>query len=197
MTFAFRLTKWMLAVCFCLSMSLSAQSRQAPQLTPCVVEDIDTPTMPVCVIQNRGDGLYIPKKYWMHPSFNRYGLSGFLIQSIGFVYVNRSGRVVIRDVAMMDNGIDDFHHGLVRINRGRMWGYADPLGRIIVPLKYSCALNYKDKDEDIGPLVCVGCRIEQQGDYQACVGGTWFHVDSRGSVASAPSPQPLSSKPLH
>ena len=163
-------------------------------MSPCVVEDLGTPTMPACVIQPHDDGLYIPKKYWMHPSFNRYGLSGFWIQSFGRVYINRSGRVVIRDVAMMDNGLDDFHHGLVRINRDQMWGYADSSGRIVVPLKFSCALNYKDKDEDIGPLVCVGCRAEQQGDYKACVDGTWFRVDSHGNVASVPSPQPQSAK---
>jgi hypothetical protein len=45
-------------------------------------------------------------------------------------------------------------------------------------------------------LVCLGCRIEQQGDYRACVDGTWFHVDSDGNVASTPSPRPLSAKSL-
>jgi len=160
-----------------------------------VVEDIDTPVMPDCVIQTRNGALYVPKNYWMHPSFNRYGLSGFLIQSFGSVYINRSGRIVIRDVAFMDNGLDQFHHGLVRVNRDQMWGFADPSGRIVVPLKYSCALNYKDQYQDVGPLVCVGCRIEQQGDYHGCVDGTWFHVDSHENIASSPSPGPLSAKP--
>jgi hypothetical protein len=194
MTSASHFTNTLLAICFGFSVPLSAQSPHTPRESPCVVEDIDTPTMPACVIQTRGDGLYIPKRYWMHSSFNRYGLSGFWIQSFGRVYINRSGRILIRDVALMDNGLDDFHHGLVRINRDQMWGYADPSGRIVVPVKYSCALNYKDKYEDIGPFVCVGCRIEQQGDYQACVDGTWFSVDSHGNVASTPSPQPLSAK---
>jgi hypothetical protein len=194
MSLAFRLTMPLLTACFSLSIPLSAaQSPRSPQGPPCVVEDIDTPTLPACVIQAHKDALYIPKKYWMHPSFNRYGLSGFWIQSFGRVYINRSGRIVIRDVAFMDNGPDDFRHGLVRINRDQMWGYADPAGRIVVPLKYSCALNYKDKYEDIGPLVCVGCRIHLQGDYHVCAGGTWFHVDSHGGLA--PSPRPLSAKP--
>lgn len=194
MSLAIRLASPLLAACFGLSISQStAQSPRIPQEPLCVVVDIDTPTMPACVIQTRNDALYIPKKYWMHPFFNRYGLSGFFIQSFGRVYINRSGRVVIRDVALMDNGLDEFHHGLVRINRNQMWGYADPSGRIVVPLKYSCALNYKDKYQDIGPLVCVGCRVEQQGDYEACVDGTWFHVDGHGNFES--SPRPLSAKP--
>jgi hypothetical protein len=93
----------------------------------------------------------------------------------------------------MDNGIDDFHHGLVRIDRDQMWGYADPSGRIVVPLKYSCALNYRGKYQDVGPLVCVGCRVQQQGDFRACADGAWFHVDSYWNLA--PSSGPLSAKP--
>jgi hypothetical protein len=183
-----------IAACFGVLMQLSAaEIPRSGQEATCVVEDIDTPTMPACVVQSRDNSFYIPKKYWLHASFNRYGLSGFWIQSFGRVYINRSGRIVIRDVAFMDNGLDDFHHGLVRINRDGMWGYADPSGRNVVPVKYSCALNFKDKYDDIGPLVCVGCRIEQQGDYQACVEGTWFHVDRHGNLA--PSPHPLSAKP--
>jgi hypothetical protein len=156
----------------------STRAAKAPRKVPCVVEDIDAPTMPACVGQSRNGALFIPKKYWMHPAFNRYGLSAFTIDSFGAVYVNRSGCIVIRDVAFMDNGPDDFHHGLVRINRNGMWGYADSSGQIVIPLKYSCALNYRDKYDDIAPLVCVGCRVEQQGEHHACLDGQWFRVDS-------------------
>jgi len=124
----------------------------------------------------------------MHPSFNRYGLSPFFIESFGRVYVNRTGRIIIRGVAFMDNGTDDFHHGLVRINRGGMWGFADPTGRIVVPVKFSCALNYADSYQNIGPIVCVGCHDEQQGEYNACVGGHWFLTDRHGHLTPAPNP---------
>jgi hypothetical protein len=194
MSLAFRSAGPLLAAFLSLSIPLSAaQANRSPHEPPCVVEDIDTPTMPACVVQAHNDSLSIPKKYWMHPAFNRYGLAPFTILSFGRVYINRSGRIVIRDVAFIDNGPDDFHHGLVRINRDQMWGYADSSGRIVVPVKYSCALNYKDKYDDVGPLVCVGCRMEQQGDYHACVDGSWFHVDAHGRLK--PSPRPLSAKP--
>jgi len=173
----------------------TAQSLRSPQESPCVVEDIDTTTLPACVIQARNDALFIPKKYWMHPTFNRYGLSPFTIQSFGHVYINHTGRIVIRDVATIDNGPDDFHHGLVRINHDQMWGYADPSGRIVVPVKYSCALNYKDKYQDYGPLVCSGCRLEKQGEYTSCLGGQWFQVDIHGHLEPAPSPVPESKTP--
>lgn len=175
-----------------LAHSLGAYAQPSTK-TPCVVEDMQYPMMPACVIQTRNGDLYIPKKYWMYPNFNRYGLAAFTIPTFGRVYVNRSGRIIIRNVALMDNFPDDFHHGLVRINHDNLWGYADPSGRIVVPVKYSCALNFKDKYDDIGPLVCEGCRIERQGEYQGCVDGKWFHVDVRGKLE--PSARPLSAKP--
>jgi len=194
MSYAGRFTIPPIVACFIVLIApVAAQSPVSQKAPPCVIKDVEGPVMPSCVIQARNNALYIPMRFWNHTTFNRYGLSAFWIESLGRVYINRSGRVVIRDVALMDNGPDDFHHGLVRINRDQMWGYADPSGRIVVPVKYSCALNYKDKYQDIGPLVCVGCRMEQQGDYHACVDGTWFHVDSQGSLTS--SARPLSATP--
>jgi hypothetical protein len=191
MSLAYRLAISLVAAWFGVLMPPTmAQSLRSPRESPCVVEDIDEPSMPACVVQAQNDAFYIPKKYWMHPTFNRYGLSAFTIQSFGRVYINHSGRIVIRDVAMIDNGPDDFHHGFVRINRDEMWGYSDPSGRIVVPVKYSCALNYKDQYQDYGPLVCSGCRLEKQGEYGSCLGGQWFQVDSHGHLKPASSPVP-------
>ena len=120
----------------------------------------------------------------MHRAFNRYGLSSLTIEAFGRVYINRTGRIVIRNVGLIDNGPDVFHHGLVRVNRDEMWGYADPSGRIVVPVKYSCAIN----SEGIGPLVCVDCRTEQEGEYQACPYGHWLHTDSFGHLTPSHAP---------
>ena len=57
--------------------------------------------------------------------------------SFGRVYVDRSGRIVTRDVGFKDNAPDEFHHGLVRIERDGKWGYADPSGRIVVLMSRS------------------------------------------------------------
>ena len=159
-------------------------SAQTAKQASCVVEGIDMPTMPPCVVQARNGTLFIPKKYWTHPEFNRYGLSTLTIESFGRVYINRSGRIVIRNVALMDNAPDEFHHGLVRVNREAMWGYADPSGRIVVPVKYSCAINF----EDIGPLICIGCRMEQMDDHRACHGGNWFQTDASGHLTPSHAP---------
>ena len=157
--------------------------------TPCVVEDKDTPTMPRCVIESHHGALVIPRRYWMYPSFNKYGLAAFTILSFGRVYIDRDGRIVVRDVAFMDSGPDDFHHGLVRIERDGMWGYADPSGHIVVPMKYSCALNCKDQYADVGPFLCVGCRMKKHGEYEDCVGGKWFLTDRTGRLTPAAPPR--------
>jgi WG containing repeat len=125
----------------------------------------------------------------MHPSFNEYGLAAFTILSFGRVYINRTGRIIIRDVAFFDNGPDDFHHGLVRIERDGKWGYADPTGRIVVPMQYSCALNYKDQYTDIGPILCVGCHSQKVGEYTDCDGGKWFRTDPHGTLTPTSPPK--------
>ena len=78
-----------------LVLSIPVRSQVAPR-SPCVVADIDTPTMPACVIRSQHGGMFIPSRYWMHPAFNQYGLAPFTIQSFGRVYVNRRGRIVIQ-----------------------------------------------------------------------------------------------------
>jgi len=188
MSLANRFARLLFAVCLWGAAAPQMIASSPATQAPCIVEDMDTAMMPACVIQSRGAGLYIPRKYWMHPSFNRYGLAVFTIQSFGNVYINRNGRIVIRDVAWIDNGPDDFHHGVVRINRDGKWGFADPSGRMVVPAKYSCATNFRDQFQDYGPLVCVGCRMERRGEYESCLGGQWFHADSHGQLTPAHGP---------
>jgi hypothetical protein len=157
---------------------------QSVKPAPCAVVDIGTPTLPACVVHSGKGVQFVPKRYWLHAVFNRYGLAPFTIESFGRVYIDRSGRIVIRDVALMDNGPDEFHHGLIRVHRDDMWGYADSSGRLVVPVKYSCALN----SADIGPLVCVGCHDQRAGEYTACRDGQWFRTDAKGKLSPSPAP---------
>jgi hypothetical protein len=89
----------------------------------------------------------------------------------------------------MDNATDEFHHGVVRLERNGRWGYADSSGQIIVPMQYSCALNYKDQYTDIGPLICNGCRSELHGEYKDCAKGQWFLVDGHGNLTPTTRPR--------
>lgn len=161
---------------------------QSEKPAVCQVEDADVYFRPSCVVQIHHGHPFIKKKYLKYMTFNEYGLTALLVQSFGAMYVDHNGRVVVRDVALIDNGPDDFHHGLVRIMHDGQYGYADPSGRIVVPEKYPCAFNLTDEYTDIGPLVCVGCRTEKHGEYQACLDGTWFRADREGHLTPAKSP---------
>lgn len=180
---------WSIIAALYLFVSANPARAQFLKHAQCVADDVDTPTMPSCVIQSSNGSLFIPKRYWKHPSFNQYGLAAFTILSFGRVYINQTGRIVIRDVALIDNAPDEFHHGVVRIERDGKWGYADPSGQIIVPMQYSCALNSQDQNTDVGPLICFGCHPKQVGECKDSEDGQWFLVDAQGSFTPTTHPK--------
>jgi hypothetical protein len=91
---------------------------------------------------------------------------------------------------MMDNGANEFHHGLVRVTKDNKWGLADIQGRMIVPLTYDGILDYQ---ADAGWLASTGCKDVKQGEYRDFQGGNWLRLDRRGKVRSAADP-PLASR---
>lgn len=156
-----------------------AGSLFAQSIPRCVVDDeVSEWRFPSCALITRQGAQYVPSNYLKDATFNEYGLLGLGLDLGGRVYVNREGRIVIRYVALMDNEADPFHHGLVRLERAGKYGFADPKGRIVVPIRYDGALN---SDEE-GPRVCAGCRVEQDGEYHYFAGGHWFDVDAGGRL---------------
>jgi hypothetical protein len=152
--------------------SLFGQSK--PQ---CTVGDEDVPwSFPACALTTQHGEQYVSPKYLKGSEFNAYGLTWVHLVPGGNVYVNRKGRIVVHDVSTMDNGADFFHRGLVRLERGGKYGFADSKGRIIVPIRYEGASN----SEEDGPQVCVGCRTELIGEHGEFKRGQWFNVDARG-----------------
>jgi hypothetical protein len=147
--------------------------------SPCAVDSEDLPFhFPACALVQLHGEPHVPHKYLAGLEFNEYGLTWLQLFPGGYVYVNRNGRIVIRDVSQMDNGADWFHRGLVRLQRDAKYGFADWTGRIVVPIRYDGAGN----DDQAGPSVCVGCKTVQEGEHSSFVGGTWFSVDSRGGL---------------
>jgi len=158
-----------------------AGSARARLSQSCRVDDEDIPLLvPACALIQRQGEQYLASKYLNSSrlDFNSHGLAWLHLVDSGFVYVNRTGRIVIRDVSMMDNGADEFHHGLVRLQRGEKYGFADPKGRIVIPVHYDGAMN---TDED-GASVCVGCKVQQSGEHSFFTAGQWFAVDARGRL---------------
>jgi hypothetical protein len=165
----------------------------------CVV-DSELWTLPACAIETHNDGLYVSKVYLplffastgtaMQTGTSR-NLAWTQMPAGGWAYFNRRGLVVVQNVATMDNGPSEFHHGLVRIIKRGKWGLSNPQGRLIVPLKYD---GISDYEEGKGWLACSGCHTEAEegGEYHFFKGGNWVWLDSHGKVsgtASFPSPE--------
>ena len=172
-----------LLIIVCLALELSYP--QQPEKT-CAVTEEDFPfSFPACAMQQQHETQFVPLKFLRGADFNRYGLTWVRVVPGGYMYVNRKGRVIVRDISSMDNGADYFNHGMVRLERAGKYGYADFKGRIIVPIRYDGALNAANGR----PLVCVGCKAKTTGEYSWFEGGHWFVVDPEGKLHSTPSPQ--------
>jgi len=151
----------------------------------CTVDGEDIPwQFQACALTERHGEPCVPLKYLNNLEFNAYGLTWLHLVPGGYVYVNRNGRIVVRDVSMMDNGADWFHRGLVRLERDGKYGFADWKGRIVIPIRYDGA----DNTDEEGPKVCVGCRVERSGEYGAFVGGQWFSVDAHRHLHKTSGP---------
>jgi len=156
------------------------------------VADAELLALPACAFETKNGGLYVARYYL--PMFfgsraDAYGspLSGtnhfaFTAMVGGWAYFDRTGRIIVQNVATMDNGPNAFHHGLVRVERNRKWGLADTHGRIETPLTYDGMLDFQ---EGKGWLACSGCHEETGGEYHWFKGGQWFWLDRKGKVLRA------------
>jgi len=70
------------------------------------------------------------------------------------MYVNRKGRVVIKDVPISDNWAEEFSDGLVSILVNRRYGFADRHGKIVIAPKDDGASPF----EHGYAVVFLGCR---------------------------------------
>lgn len=164
-----------------LASSRTSLAQSQPSRSSCDVDRENIPwSFPLCALQVRYGKQYVPVPYLKKVEFNRFKLGWLHIDNIGFVYVNPSGRIVIRDVSIIDNGADYFHHGVVRLERNGKYGFANARGRIVVPIQYDGASN----SDDEGPTVNIGCKVEHQGEYSWCAGGKDYRVGSKGEIIS-------------
>ena len=136
--------------------------------------------VPACAIETLHDRTQVIAKYVpaMFASTSERLTAVFL--PTGWVYIDRHGMVVVSDVAVMDNGASDFHHGLVRVTRDGRWGLADTHGRLVVPFKYNGMLDYQPGK---GWEVCTGCRAASDGEHGWFEGGQWGWLDRHGRTA--------------
>ena len=164
--------------------SIGTAHLPAQPASNCKVGKEDVPwSFPACALRSAGGNQYLPTNYLKGLKFNEYDLTWVHVVPGDFVYVNRSGKIVVHDVSVMDNGADWFHHGLVRLERQGKFGFADSKGHIVVPIIYEGAGNGPD-----GPSVCVGCNVVRVGEYNEFRGGYWFQVDVHGRMVGPAKP---------
>jgi hypothetical protein len=138
--------------------------------------------LPPCAVFSQGGRLRVIASHVAVLEFNEYGLAPIVVPGAGgWSYVNRRGWVIVQNVAMMDNGANDFHHGLVRVRRDDKWGLADTKGKLVVPLRYDGMFDYAPK---VGWVACSGCRKAQDkwGEHHWFEGGQWLRLNARGKV---------------
>ena len=146
----------------------------------CVVDE-EMVVLPRCALETRGGQLYVGQRFVrLLFSNTRKKMVATGAKGEGWIYVDRTGRVLVRNVATMDNGADSFHGGLVRVTRGGKWGLATMRGRLAVPMEFDGILDpYQGEPRW---AACKGCRTVGDGEHHWFEGGTWYWIDPQGKV---------------
>lgn len=160
-------------------LSPSVAKAQGAPCDACKV-DVDLPTIPSCALEPRHGRPHVVAKYVPALFASARGRLIAVYLPTGWAYIDRHGLVVVTDVAVMDNGANDFHHGLVRVTRNGKWGLADTRGRLAVPFKYDGMLDYQPGK---GWEVCTGCRAASDGEHGWFEGGVWGSLNQAGQAA--------------
>jgi hypothetical protein len=173
---------------------LPALQAQTVQVENCRV-DFESMELPPCAVEDRDGELFIRKGLLKHLFSGRSEkvggrqLAWTNLPQAGWSYLDRAGRVVVRNVAALDNGPSPFHCGLVRVSRNGKWGLANSRGAMVVPLEFDGLLEF-----DAGRwLACKGCTARTEGEYSIFAGGAWVAMDRRGAVLG-PAEDPTSKR---
>jgi hypothetical protein len=150
--------------------------------TPCLF-DFERGEVPNCVREAATGELFVEPHYLKELTFDSHGLAAVQSGKEGWMYVNRTGKVVISGVPVMDNGADWFHDGLVRIVRNGKYGFANRRGRVVSPPIYDGALNF-EKGRAIACKRCKSECVNPNCEYQSFAGGEWFRINTKGTVLS-------------
>jgi hypothetical protein len=129
-------------------------------------------------LERRGSGLVVRRSVLRHLSFID-GLSSVWSKGLGWMYLNKTGKIIIEGVSAMDNGPDDFHDGLVRVERNGKCGFSNREGKAAIPLIYDGCLNFENK----AARVCLKCHSEcddKECGHHEFKGGEWICINTSG-----------------
>ena len=136
-----------------------------------------------CLQKASNGELSVKQQVLRHLQFDSHGLAVVRSATNGWMYVSRTGKVVISGVPTMDNWADTFHNGLVRVVRNEKYGFSNRKGQFVISPVYDGAMNF----ERGKAKVCNGCTskcVEMECEYHVFSGGEWFEIDMKGTVVS-------------
>jgi hypothetical protein len=135
--------------------------------------------LPACAIETRHGQSFVARRFLPQLfTAERNPLVAVNLPVSGWSYIDRRGKVVVRNVATMDNFANAFHYGLVRVSVGGKWGLADMRGRLVAPLRYDGMLDYQPGE---GWKACMECRSVSDGEHSWFEGGHWISLDRYGT----------------
>jgi hypothetical protein len=151
------------------------------------ISDFERGEISKCIRQATTGELFIAPLVLKELDFDSYGIAPVLSLKEGWMYVSRSGIVVVQGVPTTDDGPDSFHDGLVRVIRNEMYGFANLRGELVIPPIYDGAMSF----ENGKAKVCKGCEskcADHNCEHHFFAGGEWFQIDTKGSVIARIQP---------
>jgi hypothetical protein len=145
--------------------------------------DFERGTVPDCMRESANGELFVSQRVLKQLRFDSHGLAAVRSAANGWMYVSRTGKVVISGVPTMDNWADTFHDGLVRIVRNGKYGFSNRTGELVIAAVYDGAMNFEGRKAK----VCKGCTnkcIDRDCEYHGFSGGEWLEIDTKGNVIS-------------
>ena len=127
--------------------------------------------------RDRAGRVSIQPQYMMAGEFSDEGLAAVL-DSDGWAYIDRQGRVVIRPY-VFDNGPDYFSEGLARFSIDGKFGFFNSYGEVVIGPSYDFAYPFS---EGLA-AVCSGCSPAEDGEHILIKGGRFGYIDRHGNAA--------------
>jgi|SRR5690348_608961 len=134
-----------------------------------------------CIHRAANGQLLITQHVLKQLQFDSQGLAAVSSEANGWMYVSRTGKVIITGVPTMDNWADTFHDGLIRVVRDGKYGFSNRKGQLVIPTVYDGAMNF----ENGKAKVCNGCSNKcavPDCEYYVFSGGEWFEINTKGAI---------------
>ena len=93
------------------------------------------------------------------------------------VGIDRQQRILF-DLVMFDNGPDPWHDGLTRVVRNGKMGYADKIGRVVIPCIYDHAKQFEN---GMAEVTFYADKHRDADGHQTVTSNEWFTIDKTGN----------------